>query len=237
VRRRRWIWGGAGVVAAIVAVVVVVVAIRGLTTPAPSPPPAAVHTVPLGSLGSLEPAPSPGPLSAENVPIPQVGVLAPQAASGQTVDGISCQGTEQTLFHVHTHLTIFVDGRQEQVPAGVGIVDPQATGSGSASFVGSGSCLYWLHTHAADGIIHIESPVRRTFTLGDFFDEWGQPLSSTQVGPAKGTVTALYNSGTGWVVYQGDPRSIPLGSDVQIQLEVAKPLVAPQTINWSDTGL
>ena len=28
----------------------------------------------------------------------------------------------------------------------------------------------WLHTHAADGIVHIESPVDRTYTLGNFFD-------------------------------------------------------------------
>ena len=44
-------------------------------------------------------------------------------------------------------------------------------------FVTSGSCFSWLHTHASDGIIHIESPVKRTFTLGDFFDLWSQPLS------------------------------------------------------------
>jgi len=30
-------------------------------------------------------------------------------------------------------------------------------------------------------------------TLGDFFDEWGQPLGPGQVGPAKGHVVALYN--------------------------------------------
>jgi len=40
----------------------------------------------------------------------------------------------------------------------------------------------WLHTHAADGIIHTESPVERTYTLGDFFDIWGQPLGRHQVG-------------------------------------------------------
>lgn len=33
-------------------------------------------------------------------------------------------------------------------------------------FIASGTCFYWLHTHAADGIIHVESPVHRVFTLG-----------------------------------------------------------------------
>jgi hypothetical protein len=34
--------------------------------------------------------------------------------------------------------------------------------------VAGGSCFMWLHTHAADGIVHIESPVTRTFTLVAF---------------------------------------------------------------------
>ena len=233
-RRRRWIWTGAGSLAAIVVAVIAVLVVRAMTTPAPPPP---VRTAPLSSLGALQPAPSPGPLSAEKVPIPQVATLAPAGATGQTVDGISCGSTEQLAYHVHTHLTIFVDGQQRQIPAGVGIVNPQTTGTGNSAFVSGGTCLYWLHVHAGDGIIHIESPVQRSYTLGEFFDIWHQPLSSSQVGPATGPVTVLYNSGSGWAVYQGDPRNAPLGNHIQIQLEVGTPLLQPQTINWSNTGL
>ena len=59
--------------------------------------------------------------------------------------------------------------------------------------MGAGACFFYLHTHSADGIIHIESPVTRTYTLGNFFDVWGRPLGSNRVGPAVGHVTALYN--------------------------------------------
>jgi hypothetical protein len=90
-------------------------------------------------------------------------------------------------------------------------------------FVGGGSCFYWLHTHAADGIVHIESPVVRTFTLGNFFDVWGQELGPDRVGPASGRVTAIYNGR----VFEGNPRQIPLTAHAQIQLEVGRPLVAP----------
>jgi hypothetical protein len=81
----------------------------------------------------------------------------------------------------------------------------------------------WLHTHVPDGVIHLESPVRRGFTLGDFFDEWGLPLSTDQVGPAKGRVTAFYDG----KVYQGNPRDIPLVDKAQIQLDVGTPLIPP----------
>ena len=144
------------------------------------------------------------------------------------MDGISCQTSEQTIFHIHAHLTIFVNGSARQMPAGIGIPGAQGQTTPTGTFISSGTCFYWLHTHAADGIIHIESPVQRTYTLGNFFDEWGQPLSRDQVGPASGHVVAIYNGR----VYQGNPRDIPLNAHAQIQLEVDTPLVAPEQITF-----
>jgi hypothetical protein len=144
------------------------------------------------------------------------------------VDGISCQASEQTLFHIHAHLTIFVDGSARQIPAAIGIPGAQAQNTAAGPVISAGTCFYWLHTHAADGIIHIESPVQRSYTLGHFFDEWGQPLGPDQVGPATGHVVAFYNG----QVYQGNPRDIPLTAHAQIQLEVGAPLIAPQQISF-----
>jgi hypothetical protein len=182
----------------------------------------------LASLGTLVAPPSPGPFGPEGVPIPAVAALASRASSanGTAVDGIQCLGSEQTLFHIHAHLTLFLGGAARQLPAGIGITKPQIQSTPEGPFVAGGGCFYWLHTHAADGVIHIESPVQRTFTLGNFFDVWGQPLSPTQVGPASGKVTAIYNG----KLYTGNPRNIPLNAHAQIQLEVAAPLVAPVTI-------
>jgi hypothetical protein len=189
----------------------------------------------LSTLGDLKASPAAGPLGPEKVPVPGAPALAgpSTATAGQAIDGISCQTSEQTLFHVHTHLTIFVNGQPRQVPAAIGIPSPAATQGPLGTFVGSGSCFYWLHTHAADGIIHIESPVKRTFTLGDFFDEWGQPLGPDQVGPAHGKVTVIVNG----QVFLGNPRAVPLGSRENLQVQVGTPLVAPESIDWSITGL
>jgi hypothetical protein len=164
------------------------------------------------------------------VPVPAGPALASTAtvATGQPVDGISCQTSEQTLFHIHAHLTVFVNGSARQIPAAVGIPGAQATNTPQGPFIETGTCFYWLHTHAADGIIHIESPVQRTFTLGNFFNIWGQPLGPDQVGPAKGHVVAIYNG----QVYQGNPRDIPLNAHAQIQLQVGTPLVQPEQITF-----
>jgi hypothetical protein len=195
----------------------------------------AADYLPLSTLGALTAAPAAGALGPENVPIPSAPVLAGTSAAttGQTIDGIGCQTSEQTVFHIHTHLTIFVNGQQRSVPAAIGIPGAVAEQTKAGPFIGSGTCFYWLHTHANDGIIHIESPVERTYTLGEFFDEWGQPLGPDQAGPAKGKVTAIVNG----KVFKGNPRNVPLGSRENLQLDVGTPLIAPETINWSNTGL
>jgi hypothetical protein len=230
-RRRNWLAG-------IGAAVVVIIAAVGITLAVTSSGGSAgggggtpgLRLGPVSALGTLKPAPSPGPSGPEGVPVPAAAPLASAstAADGTTVDGISCQASEQTIFHIHAHLTVFVNGVQRQIPAAIGIPGAQAQATAQGPFIASGTCFYWLHTHAADGIIHIESPVHRAYTLGNFFDEWGQSLGPGRVGAATGHVVALYNG----QVYQGNPRDIPLRAHAQIQLEVGTPLVAQQTITF-----
>ncbi len=230
-RRRNWMTGIAAAAAVIIAAVGITLAVARSGGPG-----AAAGGTPklklaaLSTLGTLRAAPSPGPSGPEGVPIPGAAAMASTAtaATGKDVDGISCQNSEQTIFHIHAHLTIFANGSPRQVPAGIGIPGAQTQNSAQGPFVSSGTCFYWLHTHAADGIIHIESPVQRTYTLGDFFDEWGQPLRPHQVGPATGPVVAIYNG----QLYKGNPRDIPLNAHAQIQLEVGTPRIAPVTITF-----
>lgn len=82
------------------------------------------------------------------------------------VDGIRCDEVEFSKFHIHAHLDVFVDGKSYTVPSQIGI-DPE------------GRCLYWLHTHDDSGIIHIESPTEREFTIGNFIEIWKKTLGST----------------------------------------------------------
>jgi hypothetical protein len=83
-----------------------------------------------------------------------------------------------------------------------------------------------------DGIVHIESPIAKTFLLGQAFAVWQQLLSSTQVGPYKGTVRATVN-GVPWI---GDPSLIPLDEHTHIVLNLGGPVVTPPPISWSGSG-
>jgi hypothetical protein len=230
-RRRTRLASSAAVTVAITVTAAIILAITSGGSGATSLVPSGLSLAPLSTLGALQPAPAPGATGSEGVPVPAAAPLAglATAATGQPVDQISCQTGEQTLFHIHAHLAIFVNGKARQVPAAIGVPGAQAQETPNGPFIATGTCFYWLHTHAADGIIHIESPVQRTYTLGEFFDEWGQPLGPAQVGPATGRVVALYNG----QVYRGNPRDIPLTAHAQIQLDVGTPLIAPQPVTFS----
>jgi hypothetical protein len=167
----------------------------------------------------------------ENVPIPAGPVLPPpgRLTPGARIDGIACAPLEQLAYHIHAHLTIFVDGAPRRIPAGVGVGAPRESATTPRGpFITGGSCISWLHTHAADGIIHVESPVHHTYTLGNFLDVWRQPLGSGRVASASGRVTAFLDGRR----YAGDPRSIPLTAHAQVQLDVGRPVVPPVKIRF-----
>ncbi len=178
---------------------------------------------------------SSGSLGPEGIPLETGPLLAPAStpAMGGAVDGVQCDAAEQVAYHVHTHLAVYVNGQARALPAGVGIVEPVAQPTAAGPFDEASRCYYWLHVHVRDGVIHIESPTTATYTLGQFFDIWGQPLDAGRVGPATGVLT-VYVDG---MRFRGDPRSIALGSHVDIQIDVGTPAPPPTSVNWSGSGL
>ena len=176
----------------------------------------------------------------EGVPLQQVPQLASpnSTASGTPVGGITCRTSMDASdpYHVHAHIAIFVNGHQRRVPAGVGIPEPRLEehlSNGLFMDAGPTNCLYWLHVHSNDGIIHVEAPSKMNFTLGQFFDIWQQPLGPQQVGPAHGPVVAFVNGKR----FNGDPRDIPLASQSVIQLDVGSPVVPYRPLHFKVTGL
>jgi hypothetical protein len=175
---------------------------------------------------------TPGP---EGIPLEAGAPLAPASttAPGTPVDGIQCQASEQAAYHIHAHLQVDYDGRPRSLPGGIGILGAVAQQTPAGPFFSATSCYYWLHTHTSDGVIHIESPSQRIYTLGNFFDEWRQPLTGDQVAGLHGLVRAIVN-GKPW---SRSPRDIPLVPHAEIQLSVGQPAAAYQPISWAGTSL
>jgi hypothetical protein len=177
-----------------------------------------------------------GPPGPEGVPLELGQLLAPasSSATGGTVDDVGCDASEQVVYHVHTHLAVYVDGRLRPIPAGIGLVLPAiAAETQDGPFYGATKCYYWLHVHAQDGIIHIESPTTRTYSLGQFFAIWRQPLNARQVAGVKGKLTIWVNGKR----YVGNPADIRLGSHEDVQIDIGAPAIGPKTINWALTRL
>ena len=116
-----------------------------------------------------QPATSPGPLAGlQTGPAPWGANTADLAERLRAIGIPALSPMEGTAVHIHQHLDLYVDGRKVLVPAGIGI-DPAV---GYAP----------LHTHDPSGVIHVESPTVRTYTLGEFFAVWGVRLTPSCLG-------------------------------------------------------
>ena len=134
--------------------------------------------------------------------------------AGEPVGGIHCDQMEGNVLHIHQHLAIFNHGKPVGIPEDVG----------RPLF---GNCFYWLHTHTPDGIIHVESPTFRDYTLGQFFAVWGQPLTRSNVAGAKphpGEHTTVWVDGN---LYTGDPARIELTQHLDVTIDVGLPARKP----------
>jgi hypothetical protein len=176
------------------------------------------------STGSLTP---PGPKFSAPVPIAigaTIGASTYAAGDsstggqGQPVDGIACD-TSTPTYHIHSHLTLIADGVQRAIPLAIGVDNAFTV----QNFVVAAGCFYWLHTHDATGNIHVEAPQTATYTLGQFFDIWGQSLTRSNVAGFTGTVTAFVDS----TEYTGDLTAIDFQEHRQITLIVG---TVPDTI-------
>ncbi|GCE07108.1 hypothetical protein [Dictyobacter aurantiacus] len=136
------------------------------------------------------------------------------------LNGISCDTQEQLAYHIHAHLSIYIDGKPVAVPQGIGIASDQ-------------SCIYWLHSHDTSGVIHIESPTQKNYTLGQFTQLWSQRFSNLQY-------PYQLDKGDGWQVYvdgkpySGDFHNVVLKAHTLVTLAYNSPNAKPDTTyNWN----
>lgn len=91
--------------------------------------------------------------------------LTPSASAGYWPGtDVPClpHGHQNLALHIHPTLQLFVQGEEVPVGANIGI---------------SRTCMAEVHTHEADGMLHIESTDRNaTYTIVDFFKVLGEEL-------------------------------------------------------------
>ena len=133
-------------------------------------------------------------------------------ATGQAIDGVLCEPAESFVMHIHQHLDVIDHGKPIVIPGDIGR---------------PGQCFYWIHTHRPNGIIHVESPTERTFTLGNVFAVWGQPLTETDVAGAKPNSNERIVTWVDGRRYEGDLRKLELTSHEDITIEVGPPYAQP----------
>lgn len=121
------------------------------------------------------------------------------------IDGVYCSANEQLAYHIHAHLTIYMNGQQVPLVANTGIAPVGVTSNANVT------CLYWMHTHDATGVIHIESPTTKIYTLNQFFDIWERFSSSSSAFPTE------LSSSTGWVIYVNGKQVNTDFSHLQLQ--------------------
>ena len=142
----------------------------------------------------------------------QSGTSTPPPATN-----VPCGPSEVLTRHEHAHLTIVIRGQLRTVPAFIGITATQ---------------ICWLHTHDTSGIIHIEAGDNRTFTLGDFFGVWRQPLSQTVIDGERVASGESVQTTVNQQRSTASPETIVLRDHQDIVLELGPPLLQIPAYVW-----
>jgi hypothetical protein len=139
--------------------------------------------------------------------------LSPAVREAQPVGAMTCEPRRDRQPRYGIHVELFGDRQSSVIPAGIGIAPPHR---GRRPFVTGGRCEYPLRTREPTGVIE----VARTgdWTLGDFFELWGQPLSRTRAGDFTGPVR-LWLDGKEWT---RAPAELPLHRHAQIVVVVGE---------------
>lgn len=195
--------------------------------PQPQPQP---QTPPTQPTPPSDPAPTPEPTELTLEP----GYTAISATTGfsqpawpawshtgtAAVDGVGCARNEN--YHIHSLLTVYRNGVRLALPDSIG------RGSG---------CNYEMHTHDGSGILHIETDVAKTFTLGQFLALWGQSINATSVLGLAGPARYYVIENETLTPVATDPNAIPLANHKEIVIIVGTPPAALKRYDWANSGL
>jgi len=196
---RRWLFGGGAAVVAIVVVVLVLALTGGSSSNSSSTTGPAIDW---SSIPNLQKGPPPWGPDWQQLP-DRLQLL-----------GLSQLSAEGTVLHVHQYLVLYVNGQRVTLPPNVGIYD--------------NTFITELHVHLGEpNIIHVESPVQKSFDLGQLFGEWGIRLTGSCVGNYCGKLSWWLDGKK----QTGDPARLVLADHQVIEIALGK---APKVVSSFD---
>jgi len=192
------------------------------SVPAPAPAPAPSPSPP--------PAPSVPPLSTTPIDLTDGHAVGanrwpdPQT-DGSPIGRFNCVFNPPQALAFRAHLSILVNNEPQKIPRYLGASRQPPT-----------HCFYAIHTHDASGRIHVTPAAPGTFTLGELFQIWGQPLTNTNVAGISGLPIEVYVTDDGMTVKVEDTdwANIELLPHREITIELGTPLEEIPNYIWTD---
>jgi len=146
---------------------------------------------------------------------------------GSPIAGLNCEVNLSEVYHVHTHVSVLLDGVALAIPRSVGRVQ---TGTNPV-------CFYSIHTHDLSGKIHVEGPAPDVFTLGQLFEIWGMPLETDNVAGLTGKPIVVYSTDQGTTIkVESDWKGIELTSKKLVTIQVGTPITEIPNFNWTGSN-
>ena len=130
----------------------------------------------------------------------------------------------QTLA-INVHLSVLLNNELQAIPTYLG-ASPQA----------GTHCFYTIHTHDSSGKVHVTPAAAGTFTLGQLFQIWGQPLTNTNVAGITGLPIEIFVTDNGTVtrVAEADWSNIELRSHREITIGIGTGVAEIPNFIWTD---
>lgn len=137
----------------------------------------------------------------------------------ERVKAMQLPDPSDTVFHIHAQLSIYTNGKKQTIPQNIGVEQ-------ESQFLTS------LHTHDAEGLVHMEAVQPYPFKLGQFFTVWNVPFSATQLGayrPGKGLELQTWVNGKR---LRTDPTQYVMKAHDKIVIGFGKPGSFPTKSNF-----
>ncbi|MBI1822934.1 MAG: hypothetical protein HY200_03095 [Nitrospirae bacterium] len=131
--------------------------------------------------------------------------------------GLPALNEEGSALHIHQHLDVVIHGKLVPVPAAIGF-------NALERFISP------IHTHDANGVIHIESPNIQKYTLGQFLDIWGVRFSSNCISSYCADPQNFLKTFINGQPMVGDPRLIELTDHQVIVITYGTPGELPNPV-------